>query len=61
MGEIRRKPLILVGGIWRDVFDTFYGDGAYIRPEDMTLWQCVNEPVEIVKALNGHKTPQTAG
>lgn len=53
VGEIRPKPLILVGRVWRDLLTRFYGDGEYIQQEDMRLWTCIDRPEEILAALNG--------
>jgi uncharacterized protein (TIGR00730 family) len=53
VGEMRRKPLILLGTEWRTTLDTFYADGAYIRPEDMDLFRCVRTPQEAIPLLNG--------
>ncbi len=53
VGEIKSKPLILLGRAWGDLLTRFYGNGEYIRQEDMRLWTCVDRPEEILAALNG--------
>ncbi len=58
--EIKPKPLILLGRTWGDLLTQFYGDGEYIRQEDMRLWTCVDTPQEILAALNGGDHPRAA-
>ncbi len=53
VAEIPRKPLILVGDIWDDILTHLYGNGEYIREDDMHLLRCVRTPEDIVAALNG--------
>lgn len=51
VGEIAPKPLVLVGPAWRDWLTAFYGDGVYIRQEDLDLLQLVAGPGDVVPAL----------
>ncbi len=53
-GEIRPKPLILVGPLWRDSISTFlsHADG-YVRPEHRALLSFVNDVDEAVAMLKG--------
>ena len=52
-GEIKPKPLILVGPLWRDTMDTFLAraDG-FIRAHDQALLQFAATPHEAVTILN---------
>lgn len=52
VGEIKRKPLVLLGKEWDDLLAQFYGSGAYIRAEDMKLLQSVHTPGDILGALS---------
>ncbi len=54
VGELPVRPLILVGATWGTLLRQFYGNGEYIRDEDMRLWQCVDSPEAAIAALNGH-------
>lgn len=51
VGEISPRPLVLLGEIWPDVLGRLYGDGAYIRPEHMQLWQAAYTPAEAVNLI----------
>ncbi|MBI4314621.1 MAG: LOG family protein, partial [Chloroflexi bacterium] len=53
-GEIRPKPLILVGLLWRDSISTFlsHADG-YVRPEHRALLSFVKDVDEAVAMLKG--------
>jgi uncharacterized protein (TIGR00730 family) len=51
--EIEQKPLVLLGKEWEDVLTRFYGDGEYIKPVHMQLWQCVQTPEAVITALDG--------
>lgn len=51
VGEIKRKPLILLSEEWDAVLRQFYGSGEYIREEDMAIFKCVATAEEIVPAL----------
>ncbi len=53
VGEMRRKPLILLGQAWQTTLQTFYGEGDYIRAEDMRLLRYIQSPRELIAALNG--------
>ena len=53
VGEIPRKPLILVGNNWHTLLTQFYGSGEYIRQDDMHLWRYVPTAREVLPALNG--------
>ncbi len=55
VGEIPRKPLILLGREWDILLHGYYGNGDYIRPADMALWRCVGSPEDAVAALNGER------
>ncbi len=57
VGEIAPKPLVLVGPAWRDWLAAFYGDGAYIRQEDMALLHHAFTPSDIVAALRNGDGP----
>jgi len=50
--EIPRKPLILVGPVWRETFQTFlkHSDG-YVRPVDKELLAFANSVEEVVSVL----------
>lgn len=51
VGEMKRKPFILLGRGWEDVLTRYYGNGAYIRERDMHLWKAAYTPEEAVALL----------
>lgn len=51
VGEIKPIPLVLLGQTWDDALTTFYGDGEYIRPENMALWRLAHTPSEAVALI----------
>lgn len=51
VGEIAPRPFILVGSSWHEQLERYYGEGAYIEREQMSLWRCVDTPEEVVAAL----------
>lgn len=53
VGEIKPKPFILLGSVWGEVLTRYYGEGEYIKPVYMRLWQCVETPQEVITALDG--------
>ena len=53
VGEIEPKPLILLGSLWGELLARYYGEGEYIKPVYMQLWQCVETPQEVIAALDG--------
>jgi hypothetical protein len=51
VGEIKPMPLVLLGQNWGDTLTTFYGDGAYIRPDTMALWRLAHTPADAVRLI----------
>ena len=51
-GEIRRKPLVVVGRVWSETVSTFIREaGGFIYPEDAHLVQMVDRIEEAVIAI----------
>ncbi len=61
-GEIRPKPLILVGSLWRETMVTFLRESGddYLHPGNEQLLRLVPTPEAAVAALNG-AAPSPAG
>lgn len=55
IGEIERKPLILLGDFWAELLTRLYDQGYYISRMHLALWQKANTPEEVVKLLNDWK------
>ena len=53
VGEIKAVPFILLGKTWEELLTLFYGDGAYIKEENMKLWKAVQTAEEVIAALEG--------
>ena len=51
VGEIRRKPFILLGEWWTGIMECVYGDGTYIREEDRSLLRVAYTPDEVIALL----------
>jgi predicted Rossmann-fold nucleotide-binding protein len=51
VGEITRRPIILVGGLWQRTLAAFL-DEAYVRPEHQELLTIVRTAPEAVQKLN---------
>jgi hypothetical protein len=49
--EIPRRPLVLYGELWNNTLSMFYGEGQYIKPENMNLWQIAHTPQQVLEAL----------
>lgn len=45
------KPLILYGDYWNNIIKAFV-DNMRIRPEDLKVYRVVNNPKEVVEAIN---------
>jgi hypothetical protein len=56
-GEIERKPLVLVGRMWRETLETFlnHADG-YVRPGDKSLLAYAQQVDEVVNVLKNHNS-----
>jgi uncharacterized protein (TIGR00730 family) len=54
-GEIKPRPFVLLGSVWGDMLNRFYGEGEYIRSEHMEIWRCVETPEEVLAALDGDR------
>jgi len=53
VGEISRRPIILVGGLWQRTLAAFL-DEAYVRPEHKELLTVVRTAPEAVQKLNAY-------
>lgn len=49
--EVEPMPFVLLGEHWGELLHTYYGNGAYIREADMTLWQVARTPEQAVTLL----------
>src|SRR3990172_5242273 len=60
-GEIKPKPLVLVGSVWRDTFTTFmHGADGYLRHGDRRLLHLVDSVDEAVQATNQLSSAKSA-
>lgn len=50
-GEIKPIPFVLIGSLWRDLLNSFYGDGEHIPAEYMRLWKSAETPEQAVTLL----------
>lgn len=55
VSEIPPIPLVLLGSRWEETITTFYGDGAYIRKDDMNLVRIAHTPEEAVSLIQNWK------
>ncbi len=51
VGEIPRRPLILLGQDWADLIEKLCGDGSYVRPSDRALIRVAAAPEEVITLL----------
>jgi uncharacterized protein (TIGR00730 family) len=51
VGQIPLKPFLLMGEMWGDLMQTFYGDGRHINQRDMHLFQVIRTPEQAVSLL----------
>jgi uncharacterized protein (TIGR00730 family) len=54
-GELPPRPLLLMGNIWKENFQTFFRSAAsYLKEADRELFTFVSSPAEAVKIIQDH-------
>jgi uncharacterized protein (TIGR00730 family) len=54
-GELTPRPLLLMGPMWEETFQTFFRSAEpYIKEADRALFKFVSSPMEAVKIIQDH-------